>query len=68
VSAANGASYATGPQDRASQGSRREAATAEAKRCGLPGHAFAVQKVANEPDVERLQRAVSGHPSTSEVC
>ncbi len=41
VSAANEASSATGPRDRASQGSRRAAPTAPVKRCGLPGRAFA---------------------------
>ena len=37
VSAANGASYAAGPLDRAPQGSRSEAKTASAARCALPG-------------------------------
>jgi hypothetical protein len=40
-SAANGASSATWPRDRASQGSRSEAKTAPAKRGSLPGRAFA---------------------------
>ena len=35
------ASYATGPQDRAPQGSRSAAKTASIKRCRLPGRAFA---------------------------
>jgi hypothetical protein len=34
-------SSAAGPEDRAAQGSRSEAQTAPAKRCGLPGRAFA---------------------------
>ena len=34
-------SYATGPRDRAAQGSRRISTTAPAKRCSLPGRAFA---------------------------
>ena len=34
-------SFATGPRDRASQGSRSEAQTASPKRCGLPARAFA---------------------------
>jgi hypothetical protein len=46
VSAANGASYATGHETEHRKGSRREAPTVEAKRCGLPGRAFAAQKVA----------------------
>ena len=40
VSNANAASSATGPRDRASQGSRRAAPAASAKRCGLPACAF----------------------------
>ena len=48
VSAANEASFATGPRDRASQGSRSEAETATAARCGLPGRAFAARNLANK--------------------
>src|SRR5664280_1907822 len=44
-SAANAASSATGPRDRASQGSRRTAPTAPAKRSGLPGRDFAARTV-----------------------
>jgi hypothetical protein len=33
--------FGDGPRDRAAQGSRRAATTAEAKRSSLPGHAFA---------------------------
>ena len=40
VNAVNAASCATGPQDRASQGSRSEAKAATVKRCGPPAQAF----------------------------
>jgi len=43
VSAANVASYAAGPQDRAPQGSRSVAKTASAKRWALPGCPVAAQ-------------------------
>ena len=48
-------SSATGPRDRASQGSRCAAPTAPAKRCSLPERAFAAQTVAR-PSIERRTR------------
>jgi len=50
-------SSATGPRDRASQGSRRAAPTAPVKRSGLPGRAFAVPTVARTADVQGQQWA-----------
>ena len=60
-SAANAASSATGPQDRASQGSRRAATTATVKRRSLPNGAFAA------PDEATVIRAAqfNGHALTS---
>jgi len=53
-------SSATGPRDRASQGSRRAAPTAEAKRRSLPERAFAAPNATRTADVELPQRAANG--------
>ena len=57
-------SSATGPRDRASQGSRCAAPTAEAKRRSLPGRAFAAPPKTRTADVESQQRAASSHSLT----
>ena len=59
VSAANAVSSATGPRDRASQGSRCAAPTAEAKRRSLPGRAFAAPTQNRTADGELQQRAAT---------
>ena len=51
ASKASEVSSAAGPQDRAAQGSRSAAQTAPAKRCGLPGRAFAAPRVVRKSKV-----------------
>ncbi len=57
-------SSATGPRDRASQGSLSEAKTAPVKRSGLPGRAFAAPGLARRADIQGQQRADGRLPST----
>ena len=54
-SAANEVSSATRPRDRAPQGSRCAAATASAKRCGLPASAFVAPTLAQSGHQESPQ-------------
>ena len=61
MSAANAVSSATGPRDRASQGSRRAATTAPAKRGGLSGPRFAAQTVVHKAGDQGPHRAASRH-------
>ena len=53
-------SSATGPRDRASQGSRSEAQTAPAKRCGLPGRPFAAPAAARIAVAQGQRRMAQG--------
>ena len=56
VNAVNAASCATGPQDRASQGSRSAAKAATVKRCGPPAQAFAAPHVTRTRDFVMQER------------
>ncbi len=65
ATAGSAVSSATGPRDRASQGSRRSAPTAEAKRRRLPGLAFAAPIPApRRAPEELLQR----HPNRAQFA
>jgi len=54
------------PRDRASQGSRRVATTAPAKRCGLPGPRFAAPTFAHKASGQGQQRAASRRMLTTQ--
>ena len=55
--------FGDGPRDRAAQGSRRAATTAEAKRSGLPGQAFAAPTNAGQSE---HQLSSSGRKPTAD--
>jgi hypothetical protein len=65
ASKASEVSSAAGPQDRAAQGSRSEAQTAPAKRCGLPERTFAAPIVVRKAKLHEYQRR-SG--KTQDLC
>ena len=68
VNAVNVASCATGPQDRASQGSRSAAKAATVKRCGPPAQAFAAPHgTSNLPQREPSPGSASRAMATREI-